>query len=579
VTAQPVQAVFFWRADGKSAFKAIYGRKPKDPVKDSYTKDYHQPRHGQARALERAMGIPVGGDTAVEWRWPGGSYPRGRLKAAKDFATQGGRLNLRWETDNAPPPWRLIEEPTELTLSTLRGTPDLASESGADQQLAAMQAAGETPWLVAVHLVGEGAVLHARVVLENPQAGREFASWDNLPAKVRAAMAALASRQPGGFVEFKEGPAVTNELVLEILEALEESPNVLLVGPPGTGKTVALEALKKLYDIGTDFSTVTFDPDLLHGAFGEQQLADAGVPRCRSLVFHPSYAYEHFVMGLLPDLDRTTGQVIVRPHVGPLLELAQFASQPGRRALLLLDEFNRGAAAAIFGDTLALIDGDKRSTPGDTESGAKIATPYAHLGPTTPEGPLGADVSLPSTLKIVAALNSADRSVAPLDAALRRRFAIIYVGPNYDALADHLQSGAADLTEDPAHWSSEHVRALAIAILKAMNDRIESILGRDFLLGPSVFWHVRGDDRDDALRSLAIAIDNKVMGTLALTFTDSDDQLAGVLKISESPSGPEAATWVDPDVSIQRLAARRLRPVRFRDLEAAELILTLQSLL
>ena len=151
-----------------------------------------------------------------------------------------------------------------------------------------------------------------------------------------------------------------------------------------------------------------------HGAFQ----AGTTVPtEVRTVVFHPSYAYEHFVIGLLPDLDPSTNQVIVKPHVGPLIELASFASQVDRRALLVCDEFNRGNAAAIFGDTLALLDADKRSDPAVPGSGAEIDTPFHHLNPKTAGGQdLHAHLQLPQHLYVLAAMNSADRSVAPLDA-------------------------------------------------------------------------------------------------------------------------------------------------------------------
>jgi 5-methylcytosine-specific restriction enzyme B len=578
MSPKPVQSVFFWRAGMTSVFKATYGR---IPGSTTYTKDFHQPRGEQARALERAIGIQAGGESKVEWRWPGGSDEGGKLLPAADFDAAHGRMNLRWSIDHAPPPWRLTPSPDQTTLSTLQGTPDLKVEANANAQMGLLQASGENAWLIAVHLYGEGAVLHARVVLEHPEPGREFASWETLPSTVRKEMQKLPSRQPGGYVEFEEGYAVrAGAIVDRIMQAFRENPNVLLVGPPGTGKTVALEDVRRIFESG---ESVTFDPEKLHGAFEETGTGPALNTRVKSLVFHPSYTYEDFVMGLLPQPVGDLG-IGVKPNVGPLLELAYFSSQPDRRSLLICDEFNRGSASGIFGDTLALLDVEKRSVPGHPGTGATIETPYSYLSPKTSDGnTLPPEISLPSSLFVLAAMNSADRSVAPLDAALRRRFSIIYVEPDYDVLRDHLGvSGDVVLGGDSSALAGpDDIKALAVAILEAINDRIEAISGRDFLLGQSVMWQVDGDDRASCLRSLALAMDDRVIGTLTLSYVDNDAALAGVLNVD--PGGDniagKAASWHQPDERIRDVATPRLRPTRFQELEEASLVVALTSLL
>lgn len=578
MSPKAVQAVFFWRAEMTSVFKAAYGRRPEGTT---YTKDFHQPRGEQARALERAIGISEGGQSPVEWRWPGGVDEGGRLHPAADFGQTNGRMNLRWTTNQAPAPWRLTPDPDETTASTLQGTPDLETEAAANAQLASIQASGENPWLIAVHLYDEGPILHARVVLEHPAHGREFASWETLPSAVREAMRDLPSTRPGGYVEFKEGYVLrAGAIVDQVMRAFEKNPNVLLVGPPGTGKTVAMEDVRRAFEEG---KSVTFDPEKLHGAFQETGNDSAADTRVKSLVFHPSYTYEDFVIGLLPEPVEKLG-IGVRPKVGPLLELAHFASQSGHRALLICDEFNRGAAAGIFGDTLALLDVDKRSEPDQPGTGATIETPYAHLNPKTSDGAdLPSLISLPSSLKVLAAMNSADRSVAPLDAALRRRFSIVYVQPDYDVLRDHLGI-PEDLTlGDPSEWTGpEHIKALAVAILEAINERTEAISGRDFLLGQSVMWQVAGTDRTACLRSLAAAMDNYVIGTLTLSYTDNDAALAAVLNVDpggEDVAGAAAASWHPPSERIKDVANPRLRPVRFQELDDDSLVQALASLL
>jgi 5-methylcytosine-specific restriction protein B len=579
VTHHVVDAVFFWRYPRASVHKPVYGRIP--PQK-SYTKDYLQPNAALASVLKDVLGQP---EQTVEWRWPGGSDPGGKFLA---HGTEGTRLDLRWTTaKGAPTPWRLTPHPSATTIETLAGDPGKQTEAEADAEIASVIAADETPWLLAVHLAGEGALLHPRVVLENPGPGRDFASWNALPDVLRNAMQQLGTNEIQGYYRPEGGPSVRAQAIVDqVLAAFKTSPNVLLVGPPGTGKTVAMEDIREAFAHGT---AITFDPDLNHGAFQEGTSVPTEV---RTVVFHPSYAYEHFVIGLLPDLDPASKQVVIKPHVGPLIELAVYASQVDRRALLVCDEFNRGNAAAIFGDTLALLDADKRSDPAVPGSGAVIDTPFHHLAPQTLSGhALDAHLRLPQQLFVLAAMNSADRSVAPLDAALRRRFAIIYVGPNYDVLRAHL--GVSDLLVNqdgdtdpgpPGDWtSSEHGFALAVAVLEKLNARIEAVLGRDFLLGHSVMWHVSGGDLQEVLRSVAHALDTQVTGTLQLSFVDNDAALAAVLNAPIDPaataSANAAASWHQPPGDTAEVAPPRLRIKRFSQHTDAELVALLSALL
>ncbi|KRF44618.1 hypothetical protein ASH01_11540 [Terrabacter sp. Soil811] len=591
MTRRPVDAVFFWPMTKDSVFKPVYGRAPKDTKaggnRASYTKDYLQPTQTMSRALEAVLGVvPASGTLPLEWRWPGGLDSDGSLR---HHDVGGVRLDLDWSTTTgAPRPWRLTPHPSSSTVEAVAGDPSRLSIDDADAELEQIRSNGERPWLLAVHRRDEGAVLHARVVLENPATGHEYASWERIPAKVRREMSSLAGNQVMGVTTFEEtGSGMRAEAIVHrVLKALKDNPNVLLVGPPGCGKTVALEDLRAAYESGT--AEVTFDDASLHGGFSEVATAFDGQSRVRSLVFHPSYAYEDFVVGLLPEPvtdagGNRIGGVTVKPRVGPLLELARFASKPNCRALLIADEFNRGAAAAIFGDTLALLDGDKRRTPGET-NGSTIDTPFFHLGPQTADGDaLEPQTALPQTLHIIAAMNSADRSVAPLDAALRRRFAIIYVGPDYGLLRERLALPADFVLGQPSTWSSpEHVKALAVAILQALNERIEVVLGRDFLLGHSVMWDVAGDTVEAALRSLAAALDNSVLGTLALSFVDNDAALAAILNVPGSDTettGPQAATWHQPSESVRQVAAPRLRLAEFQALPFEELVPVLASLL
>ena len=331
-----------------------------------------------------------------------------------------------------------------------------------------------------------------------------------------------------------------------------------------------------------------FDPELWEGAWSEEQTLPQG--KAVSLVFHPSYSYEQFVAGLVPEAGEGF-RLKARP--GVLLSMAHWASEPGNKGLLVIDEFNRGPAAAIFGDTLALLDKGKRSIPGVAGSGAAVQRPFPDdemevaQEYATPAGRgVPDEVRLPSSLKIVAALNSTDRSVAPLDAALRRRFSVLYVGPDYDVLADHIGLNGFDPAlpfappENADDWTAKEVKELAVRLLMALNERVEFVLGQDFLLGHALFWEVDGDDAASVVESLAHAFDEKVGATLRLTFVDQDDALAAVLNAGAPDGGGNAiARWQKPAGDLALVATPRVHIEDVADMEPQATLDALRQLL
>jgi 5-methylcytosine-specific restriction protein B len=245
--------------------------------------------------------------------------------------------------------------------------------------------------------------------------------------------------------------------------------------------------------------------------------------------------------------------------------------------LLLLDEFNRAPAAAVFGNMLALLDQEKRSS--EDNPGVSIARPHQGQRMSVADAfrnSTGVDVpdevSLPASIKIVAALNSTDRSVAPLDAALRRRFAIVRVSPDLSVLARKLGTSwprpPGELNELPAdvnEWSVDHARGLAVRLLHSLNLRIESLLGEDFLLGHALLWAVTGETATEVFASLAAAFDLKVAATLRMTLADQDDALAAILRVPSdvggNPEAPRLAEWIAPPSGLEGIASPRLRIV------------------
>ena len=172
----------------------------------------------------------------------------------------------------------------------------------------------------------------------------------------------------------------------EILERLESKKNIVLQGPPGTGKTWLAKKLA--------FALV--------GSRSENHVL--------AVQFHPSLSYEDFVRGWRPSGDGKLSLVD-----GPFLEMAETARQsPRENHVIVIEEINRGNPAQIFGELLTLLEADKRNK----DSGLALSYPRE-----------GERVFIPENLYAIGTMNIADRSLALVDFALRRRFAFIDLEP------------------------------------------------------------------------------------------------------------------------------------------------------
>jgi len=206
-----------------------------------------------------------------------------------------------------------------------------------------------------------------------------------------------------------------DEVLIHLLEAL----NVVLEGPPGTGKTYIALKVAAL---------------LAGGPAAEMRLnalcADANLDACREALqdaplvwelvqLHPSYSYEDFVRGLRPDPE--AAGFALRSVDGILPLMARVARmRSGRPTLLIIDEINRGDLSTVLGETLFAIDPAHRCREVRLQYGA----------------PPGGDdtLSVPENLLLLATMNSADRSIGILDYAVRRRFRFLSIGPSISAI-------------------------------------------------------------------------------------------------------------------------------------------------
>ena len=186
-----------------------------------------------------------------------------------------------------------------------------------------------------------------------------------------------------------DGCFIAREKLEKILERLRTKKNLILQGPPGTGKTWLARRLAFAFMGQRDDSKV------------------------RAVQFHPNLSYEDFIRGWRPVGD---GKLTLVD--GPFMEMMKAASQdPTSRHVVVIEEINRGNPAQIFGEMLTLLDVDKR-TPNEA-----LELSYKRSDDER--------LFIPDNLYVIGTMNIADRSLALVDLALRRRFAFINLEPTF----------------------------------------------------------------------------------------------------------------------------------------------------
>jgi 5-methylcytosine-specific restriction protein B len=181
----------------------------------------------------------------------------------------------------------------------------------------------------------------------------------------------------------------------------------------------------------------------------ELEQGESEVGPLTRVTFHPSYTYEDFVEGYRP-VETTTGQLQLKLSDGIFKRVCRQAlARPDQIYLLIIDEINRGNIPKIFGELITLLEMDKRG--------------FTVLLPQSRE-----PFQVPKNVRVIGTMNTADRSIKTLDAALRRRFAFIELMPDQEPLAGGLVDGL-DL------W----------VFLDGLNQRIAERVGREKQIGHS----------------------------------------------------------------------------------------------
>lgn len=269
--------------------------------------------------------------------------------------------------------------------------------------------------------------------------------------------------------------------------------NTILYGPPGTGKTYA--TARHCVEICDGEA-----PDLDNSIRARYaKLVEEG--RIEFVTFHQSYGYEEFVEGLRPETDQaelgsqTSPSFRLIAKDGVLKRIANRARQndSSEPYVLVIDEINRANVSKVLGELVTLLEEDKRQ---GAENEVTVQLPHSNK-----------HFSLPSNLYILGTMNTADRSIALLDTALRRRFEFVELAPDPEKLQIAKEATDIDLP----------------AMLRAINARLEWLYDRDHQIGHA--WLMNVETREDVDRVMR----HKIIPLIAEYFYDDWRKVQAVL--------------------------------------------------
>lgn len=278
----------------------------------------------------------------------------------------------------------------------------------------------------------------------------------------------------------------------QALKLLSRSRNVLVSGPPGTGKSKLLAEVALAFETGFGVAPAGGPPQLkpvggipIPPAAGAVKDIPAPTKMDRKVfrtVFHQNSKYRDFVSGITPAVNKQAGTPDFTIVKGTLYRASEHAKGVNGAALLIIDEINRGPAVQAFGGAIVAMESDKRLAP---DGARRAETQFFEM-----LDPISGDVieyALPHDLYILAAMNQADASVEPLDVAFLRRWEPLRLEPDEEALRTFYGLGAKSANPVPDVLTSvSDALEASVSAWVAVNAQIALGRGPEFQIGHGV---------------------------------------------------------------------------------------------
>jgi 5-methylcytosine-specific restriction protein B len=263
----------------------------------------------------------------------------------------------------------------------------------------------------------------------------------------------LPPNPPATFEELAEKTNLSHEELRELESLLVMKKHVIFEGPPGSGKTYIAEKFARY--------------------FTNAPMDDALAQHVIIVQFHQSYGYEDFVQGIRPETS-ASGHLEYHVRDGIFKRFCGEAmNEPASRFVMVVDEINRGNISRIFGELLFLLE-YRRQT---------VTLPYASES--------DALFSIPDNIYLLGTMNTADRSLAQIDYALRRRFYFYSLLPVVDGKSPVLD-----------RWLRKRdmpvsVRSRVLQLFITLNQLVQQELGEHFQVGHSYFMDPNIGEEDE----------------------------------------------------------------------------------
>ena len=299
------------------------------------------------------------------------------------------------------------------------------------------------------------------------------------PSTIEAPHMTVQSRQEPYTINsiLKEGCFLAQPALETMLQRLRTKQNIILQGPPGTGKTWLAKRLAYALIGRVDNS------------------------RMRPMQFHPNLSYEDFVRGWRPQGDGRLSLVD-----GPFLAMVEQARTDAENDyVMVIEEINRGNPASVFGEMLTLLEADKRNAD------EALALAYPRQDDER--------VHIPPNVYVIGTMNTADRSIAMVDLALRRRFAFFDLEPMLNAIW-------RNWVEEQCGIDGEFLDAVAQRI-NSLNEEIatDRNLGRQFRIGHSFATPAPGTSIEDPDEWFEQVVETEIVPLLREYWFDNPDRV------------------------------------------------------